>query len=247
MAGLAQSVGSGATTGAAVGSAVPGIGTLVGTAAGAAVGLGSFLWNKHKAEKDALNRPTYTPPEEVGNGLAFANQMAMQGTPEQILQQGRTQDYRAAAFGLGQTSSRKGGLAGVAALNQNLMDSEARRMAQSSADQFRNQQNLYGQLENVANHKDQAWELNQLNPYQLSMQRSSANRGALYQNLNKSIQLGGQAYDGMNRSNSNNSGSNSYFTPDNSGQSGMFNYQGGSGIENNPGLNFNPSDFRNIG
>lgn len=223
---IAQSAIAGASMGTTVN---PGIGTLVGAGAGAALGLGEFLWNKHKAKQDAANRPVYTPPAEVGQGLAFANHMAMQGTPERILEQGRTQDYRTASFGLNQIGSRKGGLAGVAAVNQNLMDSEARRMAQSSADQFRNQQNLFGQLDNVANHKDQAWELNNLNPYQLSMQRDSANRGALYQNLNKSLQLAGTAYDGMNGNSQNNQS--------------VFGTPGSKGM----GMGLNPSDFRNIG
>ncbi len=144
-----------------------------------------YLVNRRNAKKDARDRPVYTPPDEVAQGLNYANQLAMQGTPQQILDEGRAQDYRSTAYGLSGISSRKGGLAGIAALDQNLKDSEAARMAQSAEAQYRNQQNVFGQLSNVANYKDMAYQFNTINPYFEGISSRDAAQGALMKNVSK--------------------------------------------------------------
>jgi len=186
-----MSVLSDTTTGATTGMALGGpIGAGIGAGAGLLLGGAEYLWNKNKAKKDEKNRPQYDIPKEVGQGLALANQQALQGLPEAQKQQYLTDMQRGLAYSLGQNQTRKGGLSNIAALNENQNQGYANLMAQDAGARMANQKQLYGQLQNVADYKGQQFQLSQLNPYYENMTRDQANRGALMQNISKGAQLG---------------------------------------------------------
>ncbi len=187
--------------------------------AGVSAGLAGteYLWNKHEQKKDEAKRPVYNIPPEVQQGLTLADQQALQGLPEAQKQQYLTNLQRGTSYGLSQIGSRKGGLAGLGTLNEQQNQGYANLLSQDSAARMQNQKNVFGQLNNVAENKQQQFQLNQLNPFYENMARSQANRGALMQNLNKSVGLaaygvggkgqqqaaGGQSANGLYNDNSN--------------------------------------------
>jgi len=163
----------------------------VGVGGATAVTAGAqYFWNKHEQKKDEANRPQYQIPPEVAAGLTEAERQALQGLPEAQKQQYVTNLQRGTAYGLSQVGSRKGGLAGLGTLNEQQNQGYANLLSQDSAARIQNQKNVFGQLNNVAENKQQQFQLNQLNPYYEHISRSNANRGALMQNLNKAVQLG---------------------------------------------------------
>ncbi len=161
---------------------------------GAGVGLGlsgvEYLWNKHAQAKDEANRPVYNIPPEVQQGLALADQQAAQGLPAAQKEQYITNLQRGTAYGLSQIGSRKGGLAGLGTLNEQQNQGYANLLSQDSAARMQKQQNVFGQLQNVANYKDQAFQINKENPFYEKMARDQANRGSFMQNVNKYSQAG---------------------------------------------------------
>ncbi len=186
-----MSVASNVGTGASIGTAItPGVGTLIGAGAGLALSGAEYLINKNNAKKDAANRPKYEIPSEVNAGLTLAEQQALQGLPDAQKQQYITNLQRGTAYGLSQIGSRKGGLAGVAALNEQQNQGYYGLLSADAQARMQKQQQVFGQLQNVADNKNQAFQLNQLNPYYENIARRNANNGALYQNLNNASQLG---------------------------------------------------------
>jgi hypothetical protein len=179
---------------AAKGAGLGALGGPVGIGIGAAAGLGlagaEYLINKKQAKKDAANRPEFEIPSEVPAGLNLAQQQALQGLPEAQKQQYLSSLQRSQAYSLGQQQSRRGGLTGIAAINENMNQGYSNLLSQDAAARMANQKNLYGQLQNVADYKGQQFQLNQLNPYYENIARNQANRGALFQNLNNTAQLG---------------------------------------------------------
>lgn len=181
-------------TGAAIGTAVaPGVGTAVGAGLGLAVSGAEYLWNKREQKKDEANRPKYQIPPEVAAGLTESERQALEGLPEAQKQQYVTNLQRGTAYGLSQIGSRKGGLAGLGTLNEQQNQGYANLLSQDSAARYQKQQNVFGQLQNVADYKGQSFQLNQLNPYYEGIARRNANRGALMQNVNNNLQLGAQS------------------------------------------------------
>ena len=183
----AGSIATGATTGASLGGPY---GALIGAGAGLALSGIEYFQNKKQQARDEAMRPKWETPAEVGQGLTLANQQALQGLPEEQKQQYLQNLQRTASYSLGQQSSRKGGLAGLASLNENLFQGYGNMLAQDSAARQANTNKIYGQLQNVADYKGLGFQINQSNPYYENVARTSANRGTFYQNLNKTAQLG---------------------------------------------------------
>lgn len=187
--------------GAAIGTAIaPGVGTLVGAGLGLGLSGVEYLWNKHEQKKDEANRPKYQIPPEVAQGLSEAERQALQGLPEAQKQQYITNLQRGTAYGLSQIGSRKGGLAGLGTLNEQQNQGYANLLSQDSAARMQKQQNVFGQLQNVADYKGQAFQINQENPFYENRAISQNNRGALIQNVNKSLGLASYGGGGQGQS-----------------------------------------------
>jgi hypothetical protein len=183
----AGNIGTGVTAGAALGGPV---GAAVGALGGLALSGIEYAQNKKQAAKDVANRPQYVIPPEVKQGLTLSEQQALVGLPEAQKQQYLQNLNQGAAYSLGQQQTRKGGLAGLAAINQNLNQGYGNLLSADAQARMQKQQQVFGQLQNQADYKGQAFQLNQLNPYYENMARNQANRGALYQNVSNSLQLG---------------------------------------------------------
>jgi hypothetical protein len=88
---------------------------------------------------------------------------------------------------------------------------------------------LYGQLNNVAENKQQAFQINQLNPYYEHIQRDAANRGAIFQNVTKGAQLGMYAGQGKGKG-----AGTGYGTPNPGANNGGAGYGYGGNTDLNP-------------
>lgn len=61
---------------------------------------------------------------------------------------------------------------------------------------MQNQQGLMGQRQNMADYKQQEFQINKLNPYYENIARNEALTGALFQNVNNAVGMGASV--GMN-------------------------------------------------
>lgn len=187
-----------------------------------------YVKGKRDQKKDEKNRPNYQIPTEVGQNLTDAQRMALQGLPEEQKQEYISNLQRSQAYSLSELGTRKSGIAGLAALNQNTNDSYAKLLSMDAQAKIQNQGALMGERQNVANYKDQQWQTNTLNPYYENIARRQARDGALFKTL---MNAGGfMGYGSMgNGSNANaaagtqGAGTRMY-TPSPSNETGMYNY-----------------------
>lgn len=178
----------GASSGAAIGTMIaPGIGTAIGAVGGGLLG-GSLNYFAER-EKAKNVRPQYVIPEDVMQNLTQAQQMAMEGLPDEQKRQFLSNIQRSGAFALNQIGDRRGGLVGLAALNENMNQSYANMLAQDSAARINNQQALMGQRQNVADYKDQAFQFNKVNPYYEKVAENNASQAAMMNNINNAGQV----------------------------------------------------------
>jgi hypothetical protein len=189
-----SNIATGASTGAMMGGPV---GAAVGAGAGLLLSGLQYGQAKRQAEEDERNRPLYQMPAEVRAGLNMAEHQALEGLPEAQKQSYLSDINRTAAYSIGQLRNRKGGLAGIPQVQANLDKGKFDLMGADASARMQRQQQVYGQLANVANYKDQQYQLNQLNPYYEGIARRNANTGALYQNLSNASQLGMYAFQGV--------------------------------------------------
>lgn len=219
---------------------------------GATTTLGAvqLAYGMYKQKKN--KRPTYEIPSEVQQNLTQAQQDALQGLPEEQRQMFLSNIARTSAQGLSNMKSRKGGLAGISALSQNQNDAYGNLLGMDAAARQQNKDKLYGMRQNMADYKDQAFQLNKLNPYYEQTAQNQAMIGAGMQNMSQGFQAGnsGGNYGENSKAPSNNgqvvtpASGKQYYTPSNN-YGGMVNYnpysQNGSEINN-----FNDPSLRNV-
>jgi len=165
------------------------VGAIIGAGTALAGGIQAGI-GAHRQKKLDKNRPVYEIPEEIRQNLTQAQQQAQQGVPEEYRQQFLTNLQRGSSQALSGISSRKGGLAGIAQINQNENDAYASLMTQDAQARMQNQQQLYGQRQNMADYKDQAFEFNKVNPYNRASDRNQALIGSGMQNISSGLQMG---------------------------------------------------------
>jgi hypothetical protein len=167
-----------------------GMGSINGWAAGAATtALGLHQYYKGKRMRDKNKRPTYEIPQEIQQNLSQAQQMALQGIPEEQKQQYLTNLQRGSAQALASSGSRRGGLAGIAGINQQQNDAYGNLMSMDAQARFQNQGVLMGQRQAMADYRDQAFQVNKMNPYYEKEAEGLAMQGAGQQNIGNSFQI----------------------------------------------------------
>lgn len=149
-----------------------------------------------KAAQLRRQRPEYDIPKEVMQNQNIAQNMAMQGLPAAQYNRAQANIDRNTAFGLRQSSSRRGGLVGLAGQEQAANDAYGNLDVADANARRQNMGTWMNQNQNVAQYQDKAWQLNKLEPWQMDMQAAAANQGAGIQNLynmfNKVSDIGSQ-------------------------------------------------------
>ena len=148
----------------------------------AVIGGAQYFANKKRIAKEEANRVKYKIPDEVYQNLNQSQQQALQGLPEEQKQQYLSNLQRSSSYALGQAGTRKAGLAGVSAINEQQNVGYGNMLAQDSAARMQNQQQLMGQRANVADYKNMAFS-QEKNAQDVYNAKVNANVGALTQNL----------------------------------------------------------------
>jgi hypothetical protein len=169
-----------------------GVGTVNNWAGGTAtmlLGLNQYYQGKKELKNN--QRPVYQIPDEVRQNLSQAQQQALQGLPAEQQQQFINNIQRSSAYGLNQLGSRNSGLAGVSTMNQNQNDAYGKLLSMDSQARMQNQAGLMNARQNVADYRDQAFQVNQENPYYEKQAEGEAMRGAGMQNVAAGYQIAG--------------------------------------------------------
>lgn len=171
---------SGAASGAVAGSTIaPGYGTLIGGVVGAGLG----LYGAYQTNEALDNAPKYEIPEEIKKNLSEAEFYATQGMSEEakrLLVKG-IQEQQAAQMAAG--STRKAGLVGLAASQQQQQNAYAQLAAQDAMAREQHRAQLAQARSIMADYKGQQYQLNVLNPYYEKTAANQAMIGAGMQNI----------------------------------------------------------------
>ena len=149
----------------------------------AKLGVGIAQQRKGKKLEEATDRPDYEIPEEVFQNLNQAQQMALQGLPAEQKKQYIQNLQQSGQFALSQSGSRKAGLTGIAQLNQQQNFGMQNMLAMDAQARQQNQMQVMQQRQNVAGFRDQAFELNQLNPYYEDISQARGLQSSGLQNI----------------------------------------------------------------
>lgn len=143
------------------------------------------LIQKHKANKllAQTKRPTYAIPNEILQNQKQAELNARQGLPSEQYQQGMQNIARQQNTALQRATDRRGGLLAVAGTQQVGTDAALNLDVANAKQRLQNQQALYGVNNQVAQYRDKAFQINQLQPYQQQYNYGMSLLGQGNQNL----------------------------------------------------------------
>jgi len=126
---------------------------------------GYYQYLQGLKQKEELERPTYEIPAEVQQNLTQAQMMALEGLPAEQKKQFVENTLRGTTARLRGISDRRGGLVGVEQAGQAEADAYRTLLGMDVGARQQNIQNLMGQREKMAERKDLAWQINQMQPY----------------------------------------------------------------------------------
>lgn len=198
---------------------------------GASTTLGAVQLAYGMYQQKKNKRPTYEIPQEIQQNLTQAQNMALQGLPEEQKQQYLSNLQRGSAQALASSSSRGGGLAGIANINQQQNDAYGNLLSMDSQARNQNQQLLMGQRQTMADYKDQAFQINKVNPYYEKTSQNNAMMGAGMQNMSQGFQAGNTGGSGGYENTGGKSqqqvtpqSGNQYYSPNGNDATGMYNF-----------------------
>jgi hypothetical protein len=164
------------------------ISSWAGGGATTTLGAAQLAYGLYKQKKN--KRPNYEIPAEILANMTQADHMAYQGLPEEQKQQYINNLQRSQAYSLNQASSRKAGLTGLAAVNQQGIDAYSDLMADDAAARRQNQTLQMQQRQVLADYRDKQKELNEYNKYYEDTAQNQAMIGAGMQNVSQGLQSG---------------------------------------------------------
>ena len=117
---------------------------------------------------------------------------ALRGLPAEQRQQYLDNVMRAQQASLGAMGDRKAGLAGLAGVQQQATDAYRNMLSMDSQARMNAEQRLQSVRGTMADYKDKQFNLNEMQPYQNTMQAAEAMKGAGLQNIMGGVQSGVQ-------------------------------------------------------
>ena len=137
----------------------------VAASVAATAAIGKYAYEEYQADEAAKNRPVYEIPKEITENLTQAQQQSLQGLPEEQKQQYIENIQRGSAQSLAASQSRKGGLSGITAINQQQGQAYNQMLSMDAQARAQNQRALMQQKGVMADYRDQAFQFNVVNPY----------------------------------------------------------------------------------
>jgi hypothetical protein len=169
-----------------------------GVGSALSAGLGIYQYEKGLQDQKSNARPEYQIPDEIKQNLSQAEMMALEGLPAEQKQQYIQNLQRSANFGLRNISSRKGGLAGLSGVVQSQNDAYGNLLSADAQARRENQKLAMQRGDISAQYKDQAFQLNKLNPYYERTAQDQALMGAGMQNIGGAVGQLAKGIGGMN-------------------------------------------------
>lgn len=163
--------------------------------AGAQLGMGAYQYFKGKSEAANLRRPIYQVPSEVKQNLTDAQLRALEGLPEEQKKAYVSQIQQAAGAQINRAKDLKSGLVGMAGVYQSQQNAYQNLLGQDAAAKQANQNQLMQVRGQMAQYKDKAFQVNQMEPYKQQFNQAQAMQGAGLQNMMGAAQAGASAYD----------------------------------------------------
>lgn len=155
--------------------------TVVGVA-----GLGLSAYEYYQSDQDKKKAQSeqdqYKIPSEITQNLSDANRNAMKGMSSQEANNFATQVYKGQTYANQTAKDLHSGLVGTAQANDSANNAFLQFAGADSAIQRENQKTLYGQRQNVADYRDQQWNINSYQPYIYDRNRASSEQSAALQN-----------------------------------------------------------------
>jgi len=160
----------------------------------AAIKLGTGIYQAIKGNKlrNSTSRPTYEIPQEILDSLTDAQVQALRGMPAEQKQQYVDNVMRSQQASLDAMGDRKGGLAGLAGVQQTAIDAYRNMLSMDAQQRQINEQNLQRTRGVVAGFKDKEFDYNQAQPYDQTMAAAEAMTGSGMQNIMGGVQSGSQ-------------------------------------------------------
>jgi hypothetical protein len=186
------------------------------------LGAAQMAYGLYKAKHN--KRPTYEIPQEAQQNLNLAKQQAMEGLPEEQKQAYLDNLNRSAGYSLSNMTSRRGGLAGLGQIDQQMNQGYGNLLAMDSQARQQNIGRVFEQNQNMANYRDQAFQFNKVNPYYETLAESQALQGAGMQNIGSGFNSGAGASMNYGGGASNGSTGKQFSTQNPNSMTGMQNY-----------------------
>lgn len=237
----------GAVGGAAAGAAFGPWGAAIGAVVGGGISYFKSKSQQKKARAINATRPKYVIPSEVGTNVNMYNTMANTSRlPGQSLMEDNIKSNTANTFNQAQNAAGGSGgsamLASLGRVNQNQNEEINKLNIAGAENQQANKDKLAGANSTMADYKQQEFDYNQNQPYELALMRkralegaSEANMDTAQQNLTTSMQIGADAIGkGKGGKKASVSNGTSYSPAGNSGSFGSGNrrvYTGSMGVK----------------
>jgi hypothetical protein len=147
------------------------------------LGTGAYQWYKgNKMEKEAV-RPFYEPPAEIKNYLSAAEVSSLQGLPEEQRQQYIDNVMRQVQSGMYNASSRASGLNAIGSTMAAANDANRDLLSADAGARIQNRDKLQEARRVYSDFEDKAFKINELDPYEFTMNKAQALQGAGMQNI----------------------------------------------------------------
>ena len=147
----------------------------IGNSLGQATQAGLQLYNAYRLNQKLKGMDdTYRIPPEIQQNLTQANQMALQGLPQEQKTEYLNNLQRSNAYSNSSMGDLNAGLRGIAGANEQFNQGYDKLLGADSAARMANEDKLYGMRNQMADFKDMAWSHNVDMPYQQTMQKKDA-------------------------------------------------------------------------
>lgn len=158
--------------------------------AGAQTGFGIFQAIKGAKKLKDTERPPYEIPKEILQNLNAAERMALEGMPDAQKQAYLQNLQRSSQLALRGLSDRRAGVGAIANVQSQLDMGAMSLLGMDAAQRQQNRLNAMGARTQMAQYRDKAFELNQLQPFLDDRAEGQALIGGGVQNIFGGIDMG---------------------------------------------------------
>lgn len=151
--------------------------------AGVQAGVGAVQAISGYKQKKNLTRPEYQIPEEIERNMTEAELMSYYGMPDAQKAEYMQNIQRSTQGALRGIASRKGGLGAVSVAQQTQQDAYMNLLSADVQQRMQNIQTAQNMRQTMANYRDKAFAINEMQPYEQSYAEAQSLIGAGMQNV----------------------------------------------------------------